>query len=129
MDREKKITSVVSYEKQSHGLSLLAAPSPPGSSSRARAHRGWELHVWPRSCVHLPLPPAAGKSQKARNDLRDGLGGQAGGSSAACAYARVGLEITVQINSETERRMWDVLNLPPFKSAAEESQQNFINKT
>lgn len=46
-----------------------------------------------------------------------------------CVSVQIGVEITVQINSETERRMWDVLNLPPFKSAAEASQQNFINKT
>lgn len=62
-----------------------------------------------------------------KNDLRDGLEGKAVGSDV-CACARIGAEITVPINSETERWTWDVLNLPPFKSAAEASQQNLINK-
>lgn len=97
-----------------------AGPEPAGAGSSTCGHGAASI----TRCVLQQV-----NARKARNDLRDGLGGRAGGSSDACAYVRIGQEITVQINSETERRMWDVSNLPPFKSAAEESQQNFINKT
>jgi len=102
-----------------------AGPVPPPG-------QGGEVRDLPRSSdPSRSWHPAFSSSReilrKLKNYLRDGLEGKAVGSSDVCVPRGVG--ITVQINSATERRMWDVFNLPPFKPAAEASRQNFINKT
>lgn len=100
----KKPTGAVCYNKWSQGL-CLAQCREDGVGGGGQTHGAG-------SCMHSSrLPPTLGNPGQKR---AQGPSRRKSHWSFWCLQR--GTEVTVQINSETERRMWDASDLPSIQS-------------